>query len=398
VALLLHPDGRVVNIALGEAGPIDRAVGRALTASASNLPDANRLWQQVSDLVLAPLLPELRTVRELFLSPDGGLHRVPFAVLPAPGDGDRRLNQAYQLRLLTTGRDLVRLQQPEREGGSSVLIANPAYNSLFRPARPTPDGTRHSTGPASMTAAGISSAGQGADHQRRSGELSQALWPPLPGTDREARALAPLLNVARPITAEAATAALVLRQQGPRILHIATHGFFRPDQPSVSAQTPLESRSIAGGPGIPQEDPLLRSGLVLAGANHPDSNPNDDGYLTAAEMTGMDLNGTQLVTLSACQSGLGDLQTGEGVYGLQRSLSVAGARSTLLSLWSVDDDGTRALMEAFYSRLLRGEGRAEALAQTQNEFRNHPNPLYRDLYVWAAFQLTGDWRPISNGR
>lgn len=398
VALLLHPDGRIVSLPLGEAGPIDQAVGRALKASASDRPDASELWQRLSDLVLTPLLPELRGVRELFLSPDGSLHRVPFAVLPAPGDRNSLLNQAYQLRLLTTGRDLLRLQQQGHSGSSAVLIANPAYDSLLHLPDSKTGGRRRGARPApTIAAARTSPVEPGAERQRRSSDLSATVWPPLPGTDREARALAPLLKVTRPITADAATASLVLRQQGPWILHIATHGFFQPDQPTVSAQPLLMARSVAAGTTGLREDPLLRSGLVMAGANHPDADPNDDGYLTAAEVTGMDLNGTQLVTLSACQSGLGDLQTGEGVYGLQRALRVAGARSTLLSLWSVDDDGTRAFMEAYYGRLIRGEGRAEALAQTQAAFRRHANPLFRSLYVWGAFQLSGDWRALKAG-
>ena len=89
---------------------------------------------------------------------------------------------------------------------------------------------------------------------------------------------------------------------------------------------------------------LQRSGLVFAGANQPDANPNDDGYMTAAEATAMDLEGTELVTLSACETGLGGVQSGEGVYGLQRSLAVAGARSTLLSLWKVADGRTATVL------------------------------------------------------
>jgi len=398
VALLLHADGRSVSIPLGEAGPIDQAVGRALNASISRTGEVDKHWQRLSDLVLSPLLPELRNVRELFISPDGGLHRLPFAVLPTPWDRGKRLNQSYKLRLVTTGRDLVRLQQPGREGGSAVLIANPAYNAQLRPARsaigrPIPTSGSPPRGPWSAQAP-IPSQGPVLDRQQRSGELSLTVWSPLPATVHEARALAPLLKVARPITAQAATATRVLQQRGPQILHIATHGFFRPDLPAVSSQPLLGSRSEAGSSAAQREDPLLRSGLVMAGANHPEADPTDDGYLTAAEVTGMDLNGTQLVTLSACASGLGDLQAGEGVYGLQRALTVAGARATLLSLWDVDDEGTRAFMETYYGRLMAGEGRADALAQTQAAFRRHIRPQFRDVYVWGAFHLSGDWRPI----
>ena len=101
------------------------------------------------------------------------------------------------------------------------------------------------------------------------------------------------------------------------------------------------------------------------------------------------------MTLSACETGLGSVRSGEGVYGLQRALTVAGSRSTLLSLWKVDDEATAAFMTEFYRRLLAGEGRADALRNTQAAFRTHSNKLYQDVYVWGAFQLTGDWRPLS---
>jgi len=147
-----------------------------------------------------------------------------------------------------------------------------------------------------------------------------------------------------------------------------------------------------------QEDPQLRSGIVLAGANQPDADPNDDGYLTAAEVLNLNLRGTELVVLSACSTGQGEIRTGEGVYGLQRSLTVAGARSTLLSLWKVDDVATAEFMSRYYKRLKAGEGRADALAATQREFREGQTgiPAWRDPAYWAAWQLVGDWRPIQN--
>ena len=139
----------------------------------------------------------------------------------------------------------------------------------------------------------------------------------------------------------------------------------------------------------------MRSGVVLAGANNPDLNQEDDGYLTALEVTQLDWSGTELVVISGCESGLGEIKNGDGIYGLKRAIAVAGARSSLLSLWKVDDEATAVFMKNFYERLIEGEGRAEALAATQREFRNHIIPAWRHPYVWAAFQLSGDWRPID---
>ena len=382
LALLLRPDGTIRAIGLGEAAPIDAAVAEAVAASA----DPNRQLQAplklaaVSRLVLAPLQRELAGVRELFVSPDGELNRLPFAALPYGAvpvaalpqtvvDG-KTLGDAVALRLLTTGRDLLRLRQPARAGGPAVLIANPDFNA----ALPSP-------GSASAGAAGAGAADG----------LVSTPWLPLAGTEQEARQLAPLLGGGAVISGPAATAAVVLAQKAPRILHIATHGFFLADPPPASGGAKAGA-AAASSPA--RQDPLQRSGLVFAGANRAAANRADDGYLTAAEATAMDLEGTELVTLSACETGLGGVRSGEGVYGLQRSLAVAGARSTLLSLWKVDDGHTRSFLERYYSLLKAGKGRADALLQTQREFRDNKNSSYNDIRVWGAFQLSGDWRAL----
>jgi len=134
---------------------------------------------------------------------------------------------------------------------------------------------------------------------------------------------------------------------------------------------------------------------VLAGANQPTLDPNDDGYLTSAEALNLNLKGTELVVLSACSTGQGDVRTGEGVYGLQRSLTVAGARSTLLSLWKVEDAATAEFMVRYYKRLKAGEARSDALAAVQKEFRDGAIPAWKHPYYWAAWQLVGDWKPIQ---
>ena len=186
--------------------------------------------------------------------------------------------------------------------------------------------------------------------------------------------------------------------KNPKILHLATHAFYLPDQKKKSNPIAEDNKDNRGGVKIGNfsgEDPLLRSGIALAGANKPKKHSSDDGYLTALEFARLDLEGTELVVISACQSGLGDIQRGEGVYGLKRAIVVAGSKSSLLSLWEVDDAATAAFMETFYKRLKAGEGKGDALAETQKEFRNHPIPMWREPHVWAAFQLSGDWGPVQ---
>ncbi|HEY9284735.1 MAG TPA: CHAT domain-containing protein, partial [Pyrinomonadaceae bacterium] len=232
-------------------------------------------------------------------------------------------------------------------------------------------------------------------------------------------AIGPLLNVA-PLTQSQATEAALKRAAAPLVLHVATHGFFLPDQKQEAA---AESRNLglgadAAAGGSRFENPLLRSGIALAGANTRQGGAGEDGVLTALEAAGLDLWGTKLVVLSACETGVGQVENGEGVYGLRRALVLAGAESQVMSLWQVSDDATRDLMIGYYRRLQAGEGRTEALRQVQLEMlkggaaaTKQPAPPARTgglsgalgvkqidrshPYFWAAFIQSGDWRPMS---
>ena len=170
--------------------------------------------------------------------------------------------------------------------------------------------------------------------------------------------------------------------QEPRILHIASHGFFLSDKDQKSDFYSMEN------------NPLLRSGLLLAGAQNTyfgrQLRPNtfmdgEDGVLTAHEVLNMDFNGTDLVVLSACETGLGEVKNGEGVYGLQRAFVIAGARSVVISLWKVDDEATQDLMTSFYKHFLDGMTKYESLTLAQREMR----AKYEDPVYWGAFVLCG---------
>ena len=173
----------------------------------------------------------------------------------------------------------------------------------------------------------------------------------------------------------------------PRVLHIATHGFFFPD--------PQEEMSFDYDEGSSQlvfklsDHPMIRSGLVLARANHvwegnPPLKDREDGILTAYEISQMDLSATELVVLSACETGLGDIEGNEGVYGLQRAFQMAGARYLIMSLWQVPDKETMEFMKSFYQNWLEEEMSIPvAFRETQKIMRKK----YKDPYVWAAFVL-----------
>ena len=383
IALILKPNGAVTAIQLGPAAPIESSINRALNASSENTSDAKDRWGEVSRLVLQPLASTLKGSTQWFISPDAELNRTPFAALPSPQDVNQPLGQSIQLHLLTTGRDLLRLREPVKAAQAPVVIANPNFNRVGR----------SSTAMATAKSSDVP--------QSRSADLVAKSWAPLPSSEREGQQIGTLLAT-RPITGNDATTQRLQQLISPRVLHIASHGFFVADvdnKPNDPLQA-LQDQSAMLRP-FRGEDPQLRSGLVLAGANQPEADPNDDGYLTAAEAVSLQLDGTELVVLSACSTGQGDIRTGEGVYGLQRSLTVAGARSTLLSLWKVDDAATAEFMSRFYKRLKAGEGRSDALAATQKEFREgqvkdpKTGLAWDTPYYWAAWQLVGDWRPIK---
>jgi CHAT domain-containing protein len=233
---------------------------------------------------------------------------------------------------------------------------------------------------------------------QRSAELSQLQFGPLPGTATEAEAIHPLLPDAVVLTESAATENAIKQVQAPAILHIATHGFFLENvaQPTIengrgigiiASDTPITPASI-----ITVENPLLRSGLALAGFNKRDSG-YEDGVLTALEASQLNLFGTQLVVLSACETGLGDIANGEGVYGLRRAFAIAGAETQLISLWQVDDLSTQSLMVSYYENLTAGMGRSEALREAQLALINSQS-RYAHPFYWAAFVLTGDWKAL----
>lgn len=395
LALVLKANGSVAAVDLGPAVVIEERIQQALRATQEQLSDANQLWGQVGKQVLDPLGPALAGVQTLFVSPDGELNRIPFAALPAPG-GKTLLSESLQLRLLTTGRELLDLAQPRRQAKTAALVvANPAFDQLASNAPVT------AVRPVDPVESPFGIGGQ-----QRSADLATLRWSALPGTAKEGQAIAALTG-ATLLSGSQASATAIEKQAAPRILHIASHGYFLANQPT----SPLAKRSLSNS-GLPPmgslpaanlqgESPLLRSGIVLAGANQNSTatgispgDRGDDGYLTALEITQLDWKGTELVVISACESGKGDIQAGEGVYGLKRAIAVAGARSSLLSLWKVDDAATAAFMQSFYEKLKTGQGRADALAGTQKEFRNHSDPGWSHPYVWAAFQLSGDWGPI----
>lgn len=174
---------------------------------------------------------------------------------------------------------------------------------------------------------------------------------------------------------------------GPQLMHIATHGYFLADEDVNSGS------SVGVNAENAKSNPLLRSGLLLANASKtltgnaiPNLESNDNGVLTAYEAMNLSLEGTDLIILSACETGLGDVRAGEGVYGLQRAFQVAGANALIMSLWKVDDEATQLLMTNFYTNWAKSQNKLMAFKQAQVQLM----AKYKDPYYWGAFVMMGE--------
>jgi len=396
-AYILHSQGEPQWVDLGAAEPINQLITkfrRALQNSSSL--NIKTIARQLDEQLMQPIRPLLGNNRNLLISTDSQLNLIPFAALV--DESDRYLLENYTITYLTSGRDLLKLQLSLPHRSQPLIVANPDYSS------PGVEETRR-RGEKETRREGDAETEKTSN--RRSSDFTNLQFGPLLGTKQEAQAIAPMFLGAQLLTESQATENAIKQVQSPSILHIATHGFFLQDIELVAAPdytNPFSNRASIGVEHRPNtssrpqitnlENPLLRSGLALAGINLRQSG-TEDGVLTALETAGLNLSGTKLVVLSACETGVGDIANGEGVYGLRRALVMAGAESQLFSLWKVDDTGTKDLMVKYYQRLLNNEGRSQALRQTQLEMLRSQN--YQHPYYWAAFIPSGDWTPMPLG-
>jgi CHAT domain-containing protein len=322
----------------------------------------------------------------LIISPDGELNLLPFESLV--DEQGHYLIEKYQIGYVTAGRDLLRMQVARSSHTGPVVIANPSFGN------PAPVTRAPVSQPKLKPASAVTMhRGGGGD------EMDTLYFAPLAGTAAEARELKSLFPEARILTGLEASKAELEHVDSPAILHIATHGFFFENATDEKAGKAVGSSSVGATRGIhaklSTENPLLRSGLALAGANL-DNTGSENGILTALEASNLNLWGTKLVTLSACDTGVGEVKDGEGVYGLRRAFVIAGAETVVMSLWPVSDSITRELMTSYYRGLKAGLGRGDALRQAQlamlyRKGREHP-------FYWASFIQVGEWANLEGKR
>ena len=401
----------VERVDLGEAAPINEAIeylNELMNRKARNLNISRFLPQaleKLSDLVYAPLARHLTNVSHLIVCPDGQLSRVPFEMLRV---GDRYLIEDKTISYVTSGREIVRLAGSPKstvQSSKSLVMGGPDFDLDLSKAGSASFQLAGSAGvPARSSADGkqdaLPLAGRMPALRSLSRDYRGIKFLPLLGAEAEARSVAKLLGgdcVLR-VGAEAREAELKA-VVSPRVLHLATHGFFLSDQDFKRTNALRDSwignsgtRWNASLPKDDWENPLVRCGIALAGANHAGQITNavaEDGLLTGLEAALLNLQGTELVILSACDSGTGEVKIGEGVMSLRRPFRIAGAQTVLASHWKVSDKATSQLMTEFIRRWRSGEPRAEAWRAAQLSLLHSKE--FTNPYFWAAFTLTGQW-------
>jgi CHAT domain-containing protein/Tfp pilus assembly protein PilF len=399
-ALVVHADApeQVQGIDLGAALPLAQQVNafRAAVIDPLHILPVVQAGSALRTAVFDPLLPTLQGKTRLVLAPAGILYWLPFEVLPA--ENGTYLIDRYQISYLGTGRDLGRQSMPHAfPAGPPCVIADPDFDLRLPTTEP-----------------------QAAQHQpgRPLPWLGARPFARLAGTRKEGRQIAKLLGVA-PLLGKRAVETALKACHSPRILHIATHGFFFSKQPARQGARRRDASlpdladlpiTTDGDPGLvvnklarfareSSSNPLVQSGLIFAGANtwnRGETPPPEaeDGIFTAEDVAALDLRGTALVVLSACETGLGrEIYSGEGMPGLRRAFVLAGAKTLVTSLWKVPDRHTQELMGEFYQRVLGGQGCAQALREACFVLKTrYPHPFF-----WGAFICQGDPGPLQGG-
>ena len=376
----------VERLDLGEAAPINESIAlvcKRMSAGQFAAKDLAAALQRLSDLVYTPLAGYLTNASHLIICPDGQLSRLPFELLPV---GSKFLVEEKTISYVTSGREIVRLAKPNTNirSAKSVVMGNPDFDLNLAHARPVVSTLQLASAPSVLRS--LSRSYNGLKFQ------------PLPGAEAEARSVTKLLGDGAVLYLGAdAREAELKAVQSPRVLHLATHGFYFPDQEfnstNPSAKLDQTRRMPYAKGNNKWENPMVRCGIALAGANHAIQITNalaEDGLLTGLEASLLNLQGTELVILSACDSGTGEVKIGEGVMSLRRAFLIAGAQSVLASHWDISDKATMQLMTEFMRRWQAGESRAAAWREAQLSLLHSKE--FSNPYFWAAFTLTGQWQ------
>ncbi|MFQ6104596.1 MAG: tetratricopeptide repeat protein [Candidatus Glassbacteria bacterium] len=390
LAFTLNHDGDITLTDLGDAALIDSLVSlaRFMINDARKViysplaMESNRrlteLTEMIYDTIFAPLEASLDGGNTIIISPDGQLNLLPFEILSCP-DGEYVIEK-YRISYVSSGRDLLRFQKERRHSDWALVMADPDFD-FSAEAMAKSKGEVHKESEIYH---------HNYNASRGVSECINFRFAQLPYTREETRFVAKTLENKIHIRtkiyygSDSTEENLKKISSAPRVLHLATHGYFCEDL------DPSEERG--------RENPLLRSGLALAGANHlmaengGYAGQNGDGILTALEVSGLNLVGTELATLSACETGIGEVRNGEGVYGLRRAFQCAGVETIVMSLWKVPDRETYELMNSFYKYWGQGYSKREALRQSVLNVMNDLREKYGTAHPlsWGGFVLLGN--------
>jgi CHAT domain-containing protein len=360
-------DADVVLVDLGDAQVIDGLIREYRIAVKERSERVYDLAGKLYETVVRPWETYVSNTQYVFVSPHGGLCLLPFETLLK--HNGRFLIEDYVFHYIPSGRDLMRVSRQRSAKRDAIILAAPDFDNSDEGGEST-SGTIGSGGPVLFT-----------------------IFKDLPGTRQEADSVEGILSkrfAVRKFVGKNATERVLYSVERPAILHIASHGFFLTDnvygEPNYPGLNVNKKEAWRMGPGIGRiENPMMRSGIVLAGANKGIRDGTGAGLLCAEKVTTINLVGTDLVVLSACDTGVGEISNFDGILGLQRAFLVAGASTLFATLWPVPDVETKEIMVRFYSYYVSGVSKLEALRRArlkQMEMKRHP-------FYWGGFICVG---------
>ncbi len=361
-----------------------------------------------------PLANRLKDVNKIYFSPDGVYNQISIYTLKNP-ETKKFLIDEINIQLVNNTKDLLKDLEARDESGTSVFFGFPNYNMGSVEQEQEAEEVATKGGASSVVKAASENRGtRGSERGGRGGRgsgggeeidltkvsiprglrgnmlrymRSNSLLVLLPGTKKEVELIDSLYdnrNIKREVyLSDEAIEERIKEISNPQSVHVATHGFFLEDH----------GGSATGQKDGYVENPLLRSGLILAGANSfirsgeigAEIESDEDGILTAYEAMNLPLDDTEIVVLSACETGLGEVKNGEGVFGLQRAFQIAGAKSIIMSMWTVDDAATQELMTGFYEEWLKSGDKHQAFNVAQKKLKDK----WKSPYYWGAFVMVG---------
>jgi CHAT domain-containing protein/tetratricopeptide (TPR) repeat protein len=388
LAIVVKSNGRSMAYPLGDAGAIDTAVARyrqhLANVKSLNMDEYRAVSYDLYSLIWQPFETQVTGMSAVLIAPDAALSLVSFAGLRT-NDGDYLIERTA-IQYVSSGRDLVREPMLPTKTAGLLAIGDPDYDASAGQRSGLSTGTSTS-GLASGLISGFMRGGTSSCRALRDMIVGR-----LPGSRQEVADVVTKWKStsSEPSTvlfdAQASEDAFKSQCHGKRVVHLATHGYY------ISSECQAD-RTATGFNG---ENPLLQSGLFFSGANLKGQGASEakleDGTLTAEEVSGLNLNGTDLVVLSACETGLGEVRTGEGVFGLRRAFQMAGAKTVISALWPVDDKSTAELMGSLFAASepnIYDAMRKAAIGaiESRRSAGKSDHPFY-----WAGFIATGEWK------